>query len=688
MILCLVHLAMNFVLSVEVKDDMKYNFPKIKHKYPLTEGEKSCFVLRDRPLPSQWAQDNLILVPGGYDIPGKLTLKPYQIEPIDAITQVNRLQYCGSTRTFKSGMTDICAFWAMKHLGINGMVAYSETGTAKLIFKTRIKPMIEKNPCLLELWDGLDDNLTIENILLQRCFWRIASAQNKNDMASTGAGFVIGSEVSKWEDMTFSAVDMLYGRQDAYPLELRYSIIESSPYKKKDNLYKEMYKRGVLILSPAYPCSKCGEYQILTDSQIKLREHITNDNSTLSVSAQEAAKIREQGDSSVFYECKSCHQEILQSDREKMDHGVKYIAPAIKEMDGKEVIFEQQAEQILKDGTIIDLDKRKKYKTWCFHWTRLVDINFTFAECLARFFESLHSPEKKKIYDNETMSRFSPEGKGKIELHSFEENKRPYYCNGPLSLIPDDVLIITAGIDSMDKEFYYVIQGWGEGFSSWILKYGIIESKFINDENISNREHVFEKFKNEILCKELKTVSGRNLQIRLAFIDRGGHREKDVTYLCKKISFLCAYIGLTKTDLKKELIEKSINGNFYLGQTEELSEQVGLMMESKFWYLPQDVDNIFIKQITAQYHIKKRDEYGNSKSIFVKEAEDHYRSCLNMSYAAAKLLKLDIGLHQDYVLKSLQTKKEEKIVEKIEQKKEEQKRIQRNEYFSRALGGR
>lgn len=665
---------------------MNFEFPKIKHIYPLTDPEIRAFEIRPRPLPSDWANENINLVTGGYDIPGKLTLKQYQIEPVNAIVKYRRLIFCGSTRTFKSGITDIIAFYGMRFLGVNGCIAYSETETARLIFKTRIRPMIEHNKELRELWDGNQDNLTMENILLKGSFWRIASAQNKNDLATTGAGFVIGSEVAKWEKMDFNPVDMMYGRQDAYPLELRKSVIESSPYEVGDYLYQEMFKHGNLILVPQVPCPICGKYQELIDSQIKLRG-VDNQNE-VDKSDHNAARIRNDKETACYYECIYCKQEIRERDRFDIEKKIKYVAPEIM-IPGDDKIL-QQAERILDDGTIVNEAARERRDTVVFKWNRLVDSTFTFYECLARFFEGVHHPEKKKVYDNETMSRFTYKKTGRVEIGNFDKKKRNYSHTGNLAIVPDGVLIITAGIDAMDKDFHWVIQGWGAGMASWILQYGVIYCPIAQD-TITSKENMLQKFKEDFFKIPLVNSSGKSHAVRLAFIDRGGHRPSDVDYIVSKIPFIQAYIGSNRPDPKKDLIYKSENGNYFMGQSETFSEHVGMLMDTDMWYLPMDVSSDFISQATAQYHVSKKTPEGNTRTIWVKEPQDHYRSCLNMSYAAAKMLNLDTALFREDIITGLQ-KQINKTVVSNEQPEEnqnnEQRRVPTHGYFDRAIGNR
>jgi phage terminase large subunit GpA-like protein len=113
---------------------ISFSFPRISNKYKFSERESEAFRIHPRPLPSDWANENLTLCTGGYDIPGKLTLKPYQIEPVDSIMDWHRIIFQGPTRTFKSGMADIMMFYGMGVLGVNGIVAYAEENTVSLIF--------------------------------------------------------------------------------------------------------------------------------------------------------------------------------------------------------------------------------------------------------------------------------------------------------------------------------------------------------------------------------------------------------------------------------------------------------------------------------------------------------------------------------------------------------------------------
>lgn len=635
--------------TLGINNRVKFEFEPILHEYPLTDGEKANFRIEKRKPVCDWAEENLTLVKPSYLYPGKFKAWKFQVEPINAFNYWERIVYVGAVQTFKSGITDIQAFYTMAVLGLNGMIAYANEKKVSDAFEDRYVKMIQsgENPLLRNQWDGKDDSLTKNKLKLNSCTWKIASANNKDDLASFTATITIGSEVGKWriKDGKFNPITLLRGRSDAaFAMgDVRKSVLESSPYEEGDLLYQEVFRDGTLILQPFYKCVHCGGWQTLSDYNIKLRDKDLKG---------KPAKIRELKEQAVYYECIHCKKEITEAQRAIMSNDVIWAMPEINE-DG----FTQKAEDIGREGSIrgrLENGVRLGFDTVVYWWNRLSDVSCPFYEILARFFESLHDDEKKKSYDNETMARWWRKKTGRTDEKYLNTRKIEYYQWGDKHFIPDSVLIITLGIDTQDDGFYYTFVGWGEWLSWLVLRQAFIPCPRVEK---GYEPEVFEKVMNHLYHEPLRWRDGSQADITIGGIDRGGHRPDDVDYLVKHFpgNRLIAYVGLTQTYSDRPMIYKSDKGNFYLGQSDPISEDTGAYISNENFFLPMDVDGEFIKQIGRQFHQKKIDTMGRMKIEWVHnyQGPDHYRDTLNINLAAAKVKRIDKMLTNTQYCESL-----------------------------------
>lgn len=614
-----------------------FEFPKFNYPYELSTDEKSALEINDRPLITDWCEKNIELVEGAYVYPGPIRFHPWQIFPVNSVLQYDKVMFLGPTQTGKSTLADMVMFYCQKVIKINGMVAYANKDTVETVFKDRLKLMIEKNKVLRDLWNGDENMLTVQRLRLKSCTWRVASAQNKNDIATFSAGVCIGSEVGKWEKAKYNPVWLLKGRQGAYHAKnFKKLLLETTPYDPGDYMYQEVYSKGTLILTPHYPCPHCGTYQEYTDYQMKLRDEKYKSADVIKRKKQDAVK----------YECINCGAEITEYDRGRIDDLVVWAAPRIERDD-----FEQEAEHINSDGSIDGVPangKRDGVDSICFNWPRMVDINYQFWKCLADFFETKDTPEKRKTYENEVMARYYLQRSEKFSLAMIEGKKGGYCQYG--GKIPDDVLVITLGIDTQDNGFYYVFVGWCKGLVWKILKHGFI---YCPIQEYKDKALMYAKFRSGLYENPLIWQDGAEANFKRGLQDRGGHRPEDVDYICERMNGLNGYIGMTKPDSKKPLVYESDKADYYWGQTEVLSDLTGTIINSDDFFVPEDVGGEFIRQITRQYQISKKSIDGIIRSVWVHGGDDHYRDCLNLAYAAGKLLSLDKILTNDIACETL-----------------------------------
>lgn len=669
-----------------VENMPKWWFPKPVWKYPLTEGERRNYRIKERPLPCDFAVNNLYFPQKAYTFSGNFKAQKWQIEPINSVYYNQFTCFCGPVQTGKTMMAELGAYWGMAELGVRGMLGFSVDEKAEEMFIDRYREMImcEKNKVLNELWDGKEDSLSKNKIRLKNCVWTSASANGKNSFASTTAPFTIGSEVAKWNIKGYDPVQMLRGRGDsAFGLfDSRKMILESSPFEEGDLLHQQFFREGSVILQPHYKCPHCGTWQTLTDSQIILKDESLKNR---------PAKIRQLREAACFYECFFCGNEITQRERVAMSENIVWAMADI-EQGG----FKQVAEKIESNGSIVTRKiggVRDGYDIHCYWWNRLVDISFPFWENLARFFETLHDDAKRRTYENETMARWWKKKTGRIEEKYLESRKVEYFQWGDKHVIPDNILLITLGIDSQDDGFYYSFVGWGAWLEWIVLRHGFIPCPRLDR---GYEYQVFDKMMKNIYFQPLKWDDGSQADFVVGCIDRGGHRADDVDFICKHFpgGKLLPYVGATQRHEDRDMIYKSDKGEFYIGQADALSEDCGKYISGENFHLPMDVEPEFIKQIGRQFHQKKISADGTVKTQWVHNylGPDHYRDTLNLNLAAGKIKNIDkMLLNHQYCETIKQTRAKicapEKPRVQQQQPQSPRSRYAPSSYF-RNLGGR
>lgn len=611
-----------------------FKFPKPKHECSFLRSEHDSFRIKPKPRPHKWAEEHWSLTKI-YAEKGKFKCRQWQKFVLDLVADWNTILIVAPVRMGKTMLKDIMRGYCIDQYDMGGMIVYPNHILCTKNLKLRIIPTIKEIPVLRKYWSGKEDDLSIENIILRNSIWNVASAQNKNELATFGAQFVDADEIAKWEKMKhFDPWGLLVGRQKDYKTLGMFRLVgASSPFDVGDTFYNEVYKQGNLILTPHVQCPYCRQWFEWSDHHIR---EVCPEGKT----RKDPVRIIQDKESAVKYECPSCKHEINEVDHLRMNEDVVWAAPEIEKPN-----FKQKAETILPSGEVVDADTRtKRFEAVVVNWNRLIDPTWKFYECLAAFFESFRSPMKRKAYENEDMARFFKRKSESRGIEYFMKKRAGYRQYGPDAVVPDEVLVLECCFDTQDNGFYYRIRGWGRNMETWLIRHDFIETPM--DEKMQNKAEVYQKVIEDI-GQPLKKKNGESCRITFGFIDRGGHRSGYVEYLCDHIPWLHAYVGNTRIDPKQPLIKKSRTGNFYLGQTELLSEIVEQYVGLNTWHLPDDVTEEYLTQLTAQYWTTDTDEHGQIKRRYIRLPKDHYRDTENMGIAVVKFLDLEDKLFSD-----------------------------------------
>ena len=160
----------------------------------------------------------------------------------------------------------------------------------------------------------------------------------------------------------------------------------------------------------------------------------------------------------------------------------------------------------------------------------------TWGEIVANFLRAKNDAEQLKVFVNTTLAQGWEEFQGGIEVTDLEERREPYNV-----LLPDGVLIITGAADVQHNRLEYEIIGWGLGYESWSLDYGVIPGDPSQGEVWERLKAAFTRtFEYEtpfggVEQGDDETGASEVLQMRVmaACIDSGGHHSEDVYRFCR-----------------------------------------------------------------------------------------------------------------------------------------------------------
>ena len=131
--------------------------------------------------------------------------------------------------------------------------------------------------------------------------------------------------------------------------------------------------------------------------------------------------------------------------------------------------------------------------------------------------------EMLKVWTNTELGETWEEDGEQIEDEMLLKRREIYNCE-----IPEDVLYLTAGIDTQDDRFEAEVVGWGPEYESWGIKYVALygDTGNMNDPVWDNLD--------TFLGQSFRKADGTLLKIACSCMDSGGHRTNQVYKFCKE----------------------------------------------------------------------------------------------------------------------------------------------------------
>lgn len=455
------------------------------------------------PKISEWVEKHRVLGPPAQEKgPMRLSRTPYFRPLLDMAgdRRIERIVLCKSAQIAGTEFAlSVGGYYAVIY-ACPVMFVLADEDTATYINKERIQRMFKSSPTLKQLLtaDITSRDITLTNGATITIGWASSVAR----IASRPIQVVILDEVDKPGYYRSSdegdAISLAIQRTETFLG--RKIIILSTPTIESGNIWRELNMCDV-IYDWHVPCPRCGTYQPLVWSP----EH------TLSFSGgvfrSEDGKMLPLGRvvweggreatsaeiESAAYECGIC--------KEKWGNTQKNVA--------------------IQHGKLVPRASIEKASSIGFHVNRLYSLlgeSGNISKLVREWILAVKSGSQKK------MQAFTNNVLG--EPYRYIKAERNYQMlmdrkdHRPSGVVPSDAITLTAGVDVQDAGFFYIIRAWGHEMTSWLVRYGFVDR--------------WEALENIMFNSTYKDPSGYGHQVRLVFVDSGGHRTAEVYQWCRK----------------------------------------------------------------------------------------------------------------------------------------------------------
>ena len=283
-----------------------------------------------------------------------------------------------------------------------------------------------------------------------------------------------------------------------------------------------------------------------------------------------------------------------------------------------------------------------------FHINGLYSPWTVLSDAVRDFLVAKKAPDTLRVFVNTFLAEtWEDQGEtvGDIDFQSREDDWGEY--------IPDPIVVVTAGIDVQDDRLELEIVGWGRDEESWSLGYKTLYGD-------PSTPHLWNDLDN-ILKVAYTTESGRQLGIRAACIDSGGHYTQAVYNFVRPREGRRIFAIKGMGGEQRPLVSRPTKNNigkiklFAVG-TFPIKELIfsRLRVQSEgagYCHFPAGRSDEYYQQLANSEKIVTKYQKGFPRRDFVKtRTRNEALDCRVYAYAALCILSLNINAVADRVV--------------------------------------
>mgnify|MGYP002430087043 FL=1 len=432
---------------------------------------------------SQWADKFRRLSDGSSAEPGrwKTAKAPYQKEIMDAITDITikKVVIMSAAQVGKTDAMVLNPIGYYVHYDPSPIMVIQPTiDMAEKFSKEKLSPMLRDTPVLADRINEKSRNSgnTIMQKIFPGGFITIAGANSPTGLRSHTIRILLADEIDAYPASAGKEGDPL----------LLASKRQTTFWNKKQVDISTPTVKGVSRIEVEYenssrgewntPCPCCGELQPLVWSNVVFDK-------------EDLSEIK--------YACSKCG--VISSEAEWKEH--------------------------FTEGTFVHENPENPVRG--FHLNTLASTLTTWQEVVEKFLIANAEMKKgnvelMKVWTNTEMGQTWEEDGETVEDDELMKRREKYNCE-----VPEEVLYLTAGVDTQDDRFEIEVVGWGPEYESWGIKYAVIYG------DTSNMEDQCWKDLDTFLQQSWKKADETQLKLSCTCIDSGGHRSNQVYKFCK-----------------------------------------------------------------------------------------------------------------------------------------------------------
>lgn len=431
---------------------------------------------------SEWADKYRRLSAEASAEPGKwkTSKAPYQKEIMDAITDISikKVVVMSAAQVGKTDAMILNPIGYYIHYEPSPIMVLQPTiQMAETFSKDRLSPMIRDTPVIAERIN--DKTRNSGNTILQKIFpgghVTMVGANSPSSLASRPIRVLLADEIDRYPTTAGNEGDpLLLAAKRLTTFWNRKEVNVSTPTIKGTSRIELEYENSSKGEWNA-PCPACGKLQPLKWANVIFDK-------------EDLSEIR--------YVCEYCG--VISNETEWKEH--------------------------FKDGCFIHEYPEREVKG--FHLNTLASTLATWREVVEKFIVA--NDEKKKgniellkVWTNTEMGETWEEDGEQIEDDVLYKRREKYNCE-----VPEEVLYLTAGVDTQDDRFEVEVVGWGPDYESWGIKYAVIFGD-LKMEQVWNELDIF-------LQQTFTRADGTIMKIICVCMDSGGHFTNQVYKFCKE----------------------------------------------------------------------------------------------------------------------------------------------------------